>query len=47
MATKFISTISDTDFKKSNEAGRRIVARGPLAVGRWPLRLAMLKNAFV
>ena len=32
MATKFISTISDADFKKSNEAGCRMVARGPLAV---------------
>ena len=32
MATKFISSISDADFEKSKEAGRRVLARGPLAV---------------
>ncbi len=32
MATKFISSISDADFEKSSEAGRRLLARGPLAV---------------
>ena len=32
MATKFISSISDSDFEKSKEAGRRLVVRGLLAV---------------
>lgn len=32
MATKFISAITETDFEKSREAGRRLLARGPLAV---------------
>jgi Protein of unknown function (DUF2442) len=32
MATKFISTITDVDFEKSSEVGRRLLARGPLAV---------------
>ena len=32
MATKFISSISDEDFEKSSEAGRRVLARGPVAV---------------
>lgn len=32
MATKFISGISDANFEKSNEAGRRLLARGPLAI---------------
>lgn len=32
MATKFISSISDADFEKSKEAGRRLLNRGPLAV---------------
>lgn len=32
MATKFISAITETDFEKSREAGRRLLTRGPLAV---------------
>lgn len=32
MATKSISNITDADFQKSNEAGRRLLARGPLAI---------------
>lgn len=32
MATKFISAITETDFEKSREAGRRLLARSPLAV---------------
>lgn len=32
MATKFTTTITDADFEKSSEAGRRLLARGPLAV---------------
>lgn len=32
MATKFVSTITDSVFDKSTEAGRRLLSRGPLAV---------------
>ncbi len=32
MATEFISSISSEDFQKGSEAGRRQLARGPLAV---------------
>ena len=32
MATKFISGISNANFEKSREAGRRLLARGPLAI---------------
>ena len=32
MATKFVSGITEADFEKSREAGRRLLTRGPLAV---------------
>lgn len=32
MATKFVSNITDADFQKSSDAGRRLLARSPLAV---------------
>jgi hypothetical protein len=32
MAPKFVSQINDSDFHKASDAGRRLLARGPLAI---------------